>query len=94
MMLKNFLIFLLILLFEKNQIQCQNKRNFQDCSKNDECSSKKCSKKLRCEPVSCRSDKDCLKLGLSDQYCHDIGIFFASECTPKKGFIFLIITIF
>ena len=86
---------MLIFIFEKNQIECQNKRNLEGCSKNDECSSKKCSKKLVCEPVSCRNDKDCLKLGLSDQYCHDRGIIvFASECTQKKGFIFLIITIF
>ncbi len=83
-----FLICLVVifLIVSNSIVECQQlKRNYAQCSRNEECLSKSCREKV-CQPLRCRNDKTCLRAGLADHYCRRRRLkIFASECVPKRG---------
>ena len=72
------LISILVLAICSELVIC-GKKNYESCSRNDECDSKYCRKSV-CTQRKCRSDKTCLNAGLSDHYCKKRGLkIFSSE---------------
>ncbi len=72
-------VFLLLVLVICSELANCSQKNYESCSKNDDCASKYCKKSV-CQQRKCRNDKACIKAGLTDHYCRRRRIkIFSSE---------------